>query len=364
MQELVDLCHYGGDLHLSRFRAFKSQDFYALVNDYTETCFPLEFSTSGGARSMGHCSDFANYIYYGGARLSMDFGGFPEILDRKMHNCPTTVRVHGEYPNWQFFGMNLTNYWMPNLEQIQVEQMKFFEHIDTVLCKVRAMCVAVERFINAQQTNNTFGIHKFPKFKYMSHSSPDPFEDGPKLLGEEEFKNITQDYNTFYHSYGHSGRKSTQQVFQCWRKHPEWPNLTIVEFPELRRLQLTSGVHLCPSSQEGYGHYINEARAVGAVVLVTDHAPMNEFVEDGISGILVDHYDLTTESYQGMAPYFKSVAPVGEDHICSAVSRVLKLTIEERRQIGQNARKNYLHDKNEMIKNIEELRNEITKKTI
>ncbi|KAJ3116488.1 hypothetical protein HK100_001054 [Physocladia obscura] len=91
---------------------------------------------------------------------------------------------------------------------------------------------------------------------------------------------------------------------------------------------------------------------------------MNEFIVDGVSGILVDHYDLSTEEYQGMAPYFKSVARVGVDHICAAVSRVLNLSIEERRQIGQNARRNYLHDKNEMIKNIEELRNEITKKKI
>ncbi|KAJ3112572.1 hypothetical protein HK100_002283 [Physocladia obscura] len=393
MQEIVDLCHYGGNLHLSRFQAFKSDNFSASAQDYIDNCYLFEFSTSTGGRSMGHCSDFANYIYYGGARLSLDFGVDPEIYKRKVRNCPNTVHIHGEYPNWQLFGPNITNYWMPNLEQIKNEQMSYFAHFDTILCKVKAMCTAMEALIEAQKVNNTLGIEMFPKLKYMSHSTPDPVEDGPKLLGKEKFNNITQDFNSFYHSFGHSGRKSTWAVFDCWSKHPEWPTLTIVgnqraidfvkqkerygplprnyefpknirvkshlEFPELRQLQLAHGVHLCPSTQEGFGHYINEARAVGAVVVTTNHAPMNEFIQDGVSGFLVGHREPSTEPYQGMAPYFKSVATVDTEHVCLVVSKVLKLTIDERKLIGQNARYAYIQDKNFMINNIEELRKQI-----
>ena len=45
-------------------------------------------------------------------------------------------------------------------------------------------------------------------------------------------------------------------------------------------------VHICPSAREGFGHYINEARSVGAVVLTIDAAPMSEFVVDGESGVV------------------------------------------------------------------------------
>ncbi|KAJ3123440.1 hypothetical protein HK100_011598 [Physocladia obscura] len=392
IQKIVDLCHYGGEMHISRFQAFQTTNFSASAENYINHCFPLEFSTSSSARSMGHCSDFANYIYHGGARLSLDFGVDPEIYKRKARNCPNSIYIHGEYPNWQLFGLNVKNYWLPNLEQIKNEQMQYFGSFNAVLCKVKAMCSAMEAFVAMQKVNNSLGIESFPTFKYMSHSSPDPLEDGPTLLGEG-YNNITQDFNMFYHSYGHSGRKSSLKVFECWNKHPEWPNLTIVgnndalsfvqnlhnqaplpqnytfpkninvkshlEFPELRKLQLSHGVHLCPSTQEGYGHYINEARAAAALVLTTNHPPMNEFVEEGISGVLVDHREPSYEPYQGMRHYFKSVARVDADHICAAVEKVLALEVEQRKAIGKVARMNYLIDTELMIENIKILRDSV-----
>lgn len=40
------------------------------------------------------------------------------------------------------------------------------------------------------------------------------------------------------------------------------------------------------SEREGFGHYLNEARSVGALILTTDHAPMSKLI-DGTNGILV-----------------------------------------------------------------------------
>ncbi|GLE06529.1 hypothetical protein PINS_up015855 [Pythium insidiosum] len=43
---------------------------------------------------------------------------------------------------------------------------------------------------------------------------------------------------------------------------------------------------LCPSVMEGYGHYINQARAAGGLILAPDTPPMNELVTED-SGVLI-----------------------------------------------------------------------------
>ena len=104
----------------------------------------------------------------------------------------------------------------------------------------------------------------------------------------------------FFHLAGSSRTKSTEPLLALWRRHPEWPRLTVVQHPsearpgtpaanvdhrvgyldeaELKRLQNAHRFHLCPSETEGFGHYIVEAMSVGAVVITLDAPPMNEMI--------------------------------------------------------------------------------------
>jgi glycosyltransferase involved in cell wall biosynthesis len=49
-------------------------------------------------------------------------------------------------------------------------------------------------------------------------------------------------------------------------------------------LQVENLVHICASEREGFGLYLDEARAVGAYIISTDHPPMNELVTPGEAG--------------------------------------------------------------------------------
>ena len=113
---------------------------------------------------------------------------------------------------------------------------------------------------------------------------------------------------TFFHLAGRSRHKGTDRLLELWRRHPEWPRLTVVQNPksalpgrpasnidhrveyltdsELRHLQNAHWFHLCPSETEGYGHYLVEAMSLGAIVITTDARPMNEFITPA-RGILV-----------------------------------------------------------------------------
>lgn len=67
---------------------------------------------------------------------------------------------------------------------------------------------------------------------------------------------------------------------------PNWPEFQPLRPHGLSHLQQSTPLHVCPSEREGFGHYINEARAAGAVVIAPDHPPMNELV-NATTGVLI-----------------------------------------------------------------------------
>jgi hypothetical protein len=114
----------------------------------------------------------------------------------------------------------------------------------------------------------------------------------------------------FLHLAGRSELKGTARLLPLWQRHPEWPQLTVVQDASavrsrpdamadnilyhssylddaaLRTLQNSHRFHLCLSEAEGWGHYIVEAMSVAAITLTTDARPMNELVS-AERGVLV-----------------------------------------------------------------------------
>jgi hypothetical protein len=203
---------------------------------------------------------------------------------------------------------------------------------------------------------------------------------------------LRKDFNQFLHVKGKSGLKHTQQLLSCWRWHPGFPRLTLVgqfryeeykdflHLPNIRFLPRPTpndtetelvpfeaitaamneaGVHVCVSEREGFGHYLNEARALGALVLTTDHPPMNEMV-GAESGVLVKPY--RTNSYgdlQLLAPYGDINAFVSPFDICGGVVEVLEMPLRRRRQLARRARAEYLAQRRDFLHQLAELSAEL-----
>ena len=111
---------------------------------------------------------------------------------------------------------------------------------------------------------------------------------------------IKKDYSRFIHVAGRSNLKGTKPILQLWKKHPEWPTLTLISrneqwqrlYPlknihfitnflpdcELKQLMNGCGIHLCPSEAEGFGHNIAEALSCKALTITVNAPPMNELV--------------------------------------------------------------------------------------
>lgn len=133
----------------------------------------------------------------------------------------------------------------------------------------------------------------------------------------------------FFHLAGRSRSKGTERLLALWRRHPEWPRLTVVQSPHnaqpgapvanidhmvgyidddaLQELQNRHRFHLCPSETEGYGHYLTEAMSVGAVVITLDAPPMNELIGPE-RGLLVPPSSTTGRQHLATTYFFDDTA--------------------------------------------------------
>jgi hypothetical protein len=174
--------------------------------------------------------------------------------------------------------------------------------------------------------------------------------------------------NKFLHLAGRSPLKGTARLYALWRRHPEWPQLTIVQDTEvvatvtrgggalgvgepanirvesrflsdeaLRILQNSHRFHLCTSEAEGWGHYIVEAMSVGAVTLTCDAPPMNELI-DPTRGVLL-------AAHSGERHNLVSLSLFDEAALEAAVTRVLAMSRAECEVMGAAARAWFLANK-------------------
>lgn len=132
-------------------------------------------------------------------------------------------------------------------------------------------------------------------------------------------------------------------------------NVHVGELPPdaFARLVAGSAFFLCPSIQEGYGHYMNQARAANGLIVTTDAPPMNELVTED-TGVLIptrtrSHLNqLLGGEHQGphgLRGVEGMVALLSRQGVCDAVDAVIKqMTPVERERKARNARVAYLRD--------------------
>lgn len=110
---------------------------------------------------------------------------------------------------------------------------------------------------------------------------------------------------------------------------------------EYRKLSENFGIHLCTSQMEGFGHYINESRQSSALILTLDAPPMNELITADC-GILIP---TTSSSPHNSGERYLAT----EDDIASSVDAALSLSISDRIELGENARKKFHEDRDYFI---------------
>jgi glycosyltransferase involved in cell wall biosynthesis len=252
--------------------------------------------------------------------------------------------------------------WLMVNQEILSEPLDSMKKVDLFLCKSRYAHSLIEDYVaeNRLEAN----------VLYTGHTSQDIGDSGPKdykvffhPAGKSPFKNTVAVIETWIRGDGYPGTRlivtcrdtCLQNVLNNWPGdvfipkgdgetlvHSVYPNIELSEslpLPEYEHYQKTSGFWICPSEMEGYGHYINEGRAAGAVVITTDAPPMNELVLN-TNGFLVPSH----RRWKVGDTVSSEMAGITVEDLSKVIEKALSTSEEELIRMGQNARTRYERD--------------------
>ncbi|CEG50424.1 homeobox and-type helix-turn-helix domain-containing protein [Plasmopara halstedii] len=352
-----------------------------------------------GIRGHGYCEDSIAYTKYLESRMLSAWAIEMKYMNKttgevfSYHDlCPRTPMIFLNHywdgipdsPDWP---KTKSLYLMPNIEMYELRPEHYWA-VDIVLCKTAICARRVTKWY--QQEGNP----RQTKVLYTRHTSSDVATLAKTRLGEDSIKPKNWSDVQFIHAVGTSVQKGTRSVLDCWVNRPEFPPLHVYMHEDvyegnlkkhyeskIRESQVSlhvgragaddfgkiiaeSAFFVCTSLQEGYGHYINQARASGAVIVSTDLPPMNEFLtpesgvlipverwafkEQMLGGKYKEEHGL--KNVQGFTAILKGSG------VCEAVERVLAMTPIEREAMATRAKQQYFIDLNFFASKMKELR--------
>jgi hypothetical protein len=232
--------------------------------------------------------------------------------------------IHLEIPRYDEIDKNHINILIPNAEWFDPKWLQKIKMFDTVFCKTFHAVEVFKKF--------------HPNCVYTGFTSNDMYDE-----------QITKD-KRLLHIEGKSMLKNTDALITAYQMKPEIQKCYAISsrntgkhnglefferlpYDKLKVLLNACLIHICPSMYEGFGHYINEARSTGAVIITTDRQPMNEFIND--KRFLVEGQRARVHN---LVPLFK-VNPID---LANNIQSVCAMDFDELKAIGMENRKEFL----------------------
>jgi glycosyltransferase involved in cell wall biosynthesis len=185
-----------------------------------------------------------------------------------------------------------------------------------------------------------------------------------------DIKNLN--YKKFLHLSGTSPLKNTRTVLETWLSEPNFPELNLVcldrreyrscfrecghliakaqksrnikifchKLSELDKFNLQSncGFAICPSEAESFGHYINESKGFGSIVISTNYPPMNELICTDFGFLL----NSTSKTQRGF--FSIPLQTFKHEELKRLVNLSINLPLEKKLQMSQIARDSFIQN--------------------
>ncbi|KAF1328454.1 hypothetical protein FI667_g6865, partial [Globisporangium splendens] len=364
-------------------------------------CPDVDVFLPAGIRSFGYCEDAAAYTKFLQSRMlpawvtTVAFHDVDRNRTFTYHDlCPNTPMIFFNH-YWDDVPMSPTwpptkpLYLMPNIEMYELQAEHYWK-ADVVLCKT-AICA---RYLNKWFRQE--GNPKNTQIMYTRHTTSNVALAVREQIGDDAIAPKNFSSVRFTHTAGTSIQKGTSRILDCWLTRPHFPPVDIYIAEQLYKndfesrfdeaIQKADNVNLhvgkldavqfgkviaegsfflCPSFQEGYGHYINQARASGGVIVTTDVAPMNELITRN-SGVLVhsEVYGFKDQFLGGKSEHPHALRGVqgfvadlrGKD-VCASIDAMLsENTPKDYENMAQRAHQQFLFDTIFFAQKMQELR--------
>ena len=249
-----------------------------------------------------------------------------------------------ELPNPLLIHSAKINILIANPEWFFKTWIPYLTEFDQIWCKTKCAESLFTKLINE---NFKINQDKVPKIIYTGWTS----------LDRNSLKEKAS-YSDFIHVAGKSILKGSQRLVESWK--PDYPKLHLIANSENNSITLSPdkdniviykemlsdatlislmnkcGVHICPSEAEGFGHYLNEARSCGAVVVTTDANPMNQFSVRPFL-IKVDE-SKPMERTLGTQQFFN------QEHFSEIISTLITTDTTELKKVGAQSRLDFIKD--------------------
>ncbi|KAF1315582.1 hypothetical protein FI667_g15914, partial [Globisporangium splendens] len=373
-------------------------------------CPDIDIFIPTGLRGHGYCEDAIVYAKFLESRLLPHWALEVQLFDANLNRtvtyhelCPKTpILLFNHYwdgvPDAPDFPKDKPVYLMPNVEMYELNE-KYLWRIDVALCKTRTCYKRLVQWY--AQEGNPRNTQVF----YTRHTSSDVANYAHRKLGDDAIAKKDFENVRFIHTVGGSSHKGTREVIECWLSRPDFPRLDLfiaegsykstyeaVYGKRIRASQINLTSHridpipfgktiaeasffLCPSRMEGYGHYINQARASGGVIVTTNGFPMNELIEAPAMGVYVDTNRQKDSNMflggnyrgeHGLRNVEGMLAVSSGDSVCRAVEQVLfNTSVWQREAMAAAAQRQYHIDTRFFAREMRKLRkfiNEVRKK--
>lgn len=200
-----------------------------------------------------------------------------KIIDFRDYKCDLAdINIFFENLNPLFIPYGKRNIFIPNQEFFYRIWEPYLKDIDVVWCKTK---YAVNCFSSIHPNVKYVGWTTFINPDYWDIAKGEKIRRCILVAGRSKNKNAD-----FVISHWDSKWPELHVFYQKDRLNLNIVNQeniiyhdTYVEPKELYDFQYHSWFHICLSSMEGFGHYINEAREKGSYVITLKGEPMNEF---------------------------------------------------------------------------------------